>query len=159
MIACIALGSNLGDRRDHIERAIAEIAALPGVALRFASTIIETDPVGPPGQPAYLNAVVSVETTLDPRALLGALLEIERTHARVRRERWGPRTLDLDLLLHGDAVIDEPGLTVPHPALRARLFVLVPLAEIEPDRVDPSTGLRVHELLSRAKRPGLGATP
>lgn len=147
IVACIALGSNLGDRRGHIERAIGEIGSIEGVELRGVSSIIETDPVGPPGQPRYLNAAASVVTTLTPRALLGALLAIERSHGRERRERWGPRTLDLDIILYGDAVIDEPDLKIPHPGMKERGFVLVPLAEIEPGLVDPVTGRRVSELL------------
>ncbi|USN98606.1 MAG: 2-amino-4-hydroxy-6-hydroxymethyldihydropteridine diphosphokinase [Phycisphaeraceae bacterium] len=146
-IACIALGSNLGDRRATIAAAIEAIAALPGTTLRAASDIIETDPVGPPGQPNYLNAAVSIDTTLNPRELLEALLAIERTHGRERREWWGPRTLDLDLVLYADEVIDEPGLTVPHPSMRERLFVLEPLAQIEPGLVDPATGRSIRELL------------
>lgn len=147
IIACIALGSNLGDRGGHVERAIGEIGSLEGVLVRRVSSIIETDPVGPPGQSRYLNAAVSVETTLTARGLLDALLGIERAHGRERRERWGPRTLDLDIILFGDEMIDEPELKIPHPGMRERRFVLAPLAEIEPDLVDPETGRRVLELL------------
>ncbi|MBZ0173609.1 MAG: 2-amino-4-hydroxy-6-hydroxymethyldihydropteridine diphosphokinase [Phycisphaerales bacterium] len=149
VIACIALGSNLGDRRATLAAAVKAIAALPGTTLRKTSDIIETDPVGPPGQPNYLNAAASVETTLSPRELLEALLGIERAHGRERRERWGARTLDLDLVLYGDEVIDEPGLTVPHPSMRERVFVLAPLAQIEPGLIDPVTGRCIRELFER----------
>ncbi len=145
--ACIALGANLGDRRGAIRSAIDAIGALPGVLSSRASSVIETEPVGPPGQPMYLNAVVRVETTLGPRELLEALLAIEAGHGRERRERWGARTLDLDIVLFGDAVIDEPGLTVPHPRFRDRLFVLGPLAEVGGELVDPVTGKTIHALL------------
>lgn len=133
----IALGSNLGQRRSHIEDALTEIASLPGTELVRCSTIIETDPVGPAGQGAYLNAVAHVRTAIGARALLGALLEIESRHGRDRasERRWGARTLDLDILVYADQVIDEPGLTIPHPRLHERFFVLGPLCEIAPDLV------------------------
>ncbi|HHN77821.1 MAG TPA: 2-amino-4-hydroxy-6-hydroxymethyldihydropteridine diphosphokinase [Phycisphaerales bacterium] len=147
-IACIALGSNLGDRRAAIENASAKIATLPGTTPRAMSTLIETAPVGPPGQGDFLNAAASIETTLSPRALLDALLRIEQSLGRVRGRRWGPRTIDLDLILFGDLILDEPGLTVPHPMFRERLFVLGPLAEIEPGMTDPVTGRSVLQLLA-----------
>ncbi len=146
-IACIALGSNLGDRRAAIRAAVAAIAELHGTSIRAVSAPVETAPVGPPGQRDYLNAAASIETTLSPRDLLDALLRIEHDLGRVRRERWGPRTIDLDLILFGDRVTDEPGLTLPHPRFRERLFVLEPLAEIEPGLTDPVTGRSVLELL------------
>ena len=151
MLACIALGSNLsspaGDRAATIASAVRAIEGLPGVTLKAASEPIETEPVGPPGQGPYLNAAVSVLTTLGPRALLSALLEIERAHGRERRERWGARTLDCDLILFGDAVIHEPGLTVPHPEMAGRRFVLEPLASIEPGVVVPGDGRCIRDLL------------
>ena len=151
VLACIALGSNLpspaGDRAATIASAVRAIADLPGVTLKAASEPIETEPVGPPGQGPYLNAAVSVWTTLGPRELLTSLLEIERAHGRERRERWGARTLDCDLILFGDAVIHEPGLTVPHPEMANRRFVLEPLAAIEPDAVVPGLGRPIGDLL------------
>ena len=158
VLACIALGSNLhspaGDRAATITSAVRAIAALPRTTLRAASEPIETEPVGPPGQGPYLNAAVSVLTTLGPKELLEALLEIERAHGRERRERWGARTLDCDLILFGDAVIHEPGLTVPHPEMAGRRFVLEPLASIEPGVVVPGLNRTVGDLLDALRDPG-----
>lgn len=151
VLACIALGSNLhspaGDRAATIASAMRTIGDLPQTTLNAASEPIETEPVGPVGQGPYLNAAVSVTTTLGPREMLNALLGIERAHGRVRGERWGPRTLDCDLILFGDRVIDEPGLTVPHPELANRRFVLEPLAAIEPDAIVPGDGRCIREML------------
>lgn len=124
-----------------------DTAGIPGVRL---SPVIETEPVGPPGQGPYLNAAASFETTLTARTLLDRLLTIERRLGRDRAgtQRWGPRTIDLDLLLFGDSVINEPGLVVPHPRLTERRFVLGPLAAIEPDLIVPGTGRCVRELLA-----------
>ena len=146
MRAAIALGSNLGDRDATLRRAA---AALRGVLpdLRLSSTH-ETDYVGAgPAQPAYLNAVAVGETSLPARGLLEALLEIERQFGRERPYPDAPRTLDLDLILYGLDIIDEPGLVVPHPRFRQRRFVLEPLAEIAADWIDPVTGRTVDELL------------
>lgn len=142
----IALGSNLpgpiGEPHDAISWASRRIVSIPGVSMVRLSTIIRTEPVGPPGQPSYCNAALTClvdPARLAPRALLGSMLDIEREAGRDRatEPRWGPRTLDLDLLLYADCVIDEPGLTVPHPRMLDRLFVLQPLAEIAPDWVIP----------------------
>jgi len=141
-LAYIGFGSNLGDR----EQAILGAAGSLGV-LRL-STIRETEPWGVEDQPLFLNAVGEVETEESPRELLARLLAVERAHGRVRAERWGPRTLDLDLLVHGDAKLDEPGLAVPHPHLADRAFVLEPLAELAPDLDVPGMG-RVRDLLAR----------
>lgn len=118
----IALGSNLGDREQALAGARAAIGALPGTQLLAASPVEETAPLGPPGQGPYLNQMVLARTTLEPRALLEALLEIERRAGRVRRERWGPRTLDCDIVLFGDRTVREVGLTIPHPELSNRDF-------------------------------------
>lgn len=131
-IAAIGIGSNLGRRHATIHAAVRDLARVPEVRVIRLSSIIETDPVGPEGQGPYLNAVVLVQTTLEPQALLDAMLTIERSHGRdrAREQRWGPRTLDLDLLLFGDRRINEPGLIVPHPRMHERAFVLIPLREI-----------------------------
>ena len=141
----IALGSNLGDRAALLGVAVDAVAARIGPIVALSS-IYETAPVGGPEQGDYLNAVVIVDTVLDARAVLDGLLAIEGDHGRERRERWGPRTLDLDLLLYGTDTIDRTGLTVPHPELRRRRFVLEPLVEAWPDAVLPD-GTRVADLL------------
>jgi 2-amino-4-hydroxy-6-hydroxymethyldihydropteridine diphosphokinase len=143
---CVALGSNLDDPAGQVRRAFAELAALPKTGLVARSRLYRTAPVGPP-QPDYVNAAARLETRLDPDALFDGLLAIEAAHGRVRAERWGPRTLDLDLLVYGDAVIDTPRLTVPHPQLARRPFVLVPLAEVASDLIVPGLG-RVGDLLA-----------
>jgi 2-amino-4-hydroxy-6-hydroxymethyldihydropteridine diphosphokinase len=140
--AYVGVGSNLGDREETIRAAI---AALPDVVA--VSELRETDPVGVTDQPPFLNGAVALDTALAPRELLEALLAVERQLGRERRERWGPRTIDLDLLLYGCEAVDEPGLTVPHPRLHERRFALEPLAELEPDLVVPGRG-RVADLLS-----------
>ena len=147
---CLGLGSNLGDRRGHLEAALAALAAAPSVRVVAVSTFIETEPVGgPPGQPNYLNGAVVIETDLAPRALLALVKGIERDLGRREGPRWGPREIDLDILLCGDAVLESADLTIPHARLRERRFVLAPLSEIAPDAVDPVTGLTVRRLLAR----------
>jgi 2-amino-4-hydroxy-6-hydroxymethyldihydropteridine diphosphokinase len=129
--AFLGLGSNLGDRRGHLREAVAR---LPDVAA--VSPLYETDPVGgPPGQGAYLNCVVELRTARTPRELLAAAQAAEAAAARVRVERWGPRTLDVDVLLVGDDTVAEPDLTVPHPRMWQRGFVLVPLGDLAPELV------------------------
>ncbi|MFG0327903.1 MAG: 2-amino-4-hydroxy-6-hydroxymethyldihydropteridine diphosphokinase [Phycisphaerales bacterium JB037] len=150
VLAAIALGSNLGDRAATLDAAIAELSAHPEIRLIGLSAAFETEPVGPPGQGPYLNAAALLETSLSPRVLLELLLSIERSLGRVRTpgERWGPRTIDLDLLSFGAREVDEPGLTLPHPRLHERRFVLEPLAAIAPDLVIPGLGRTVAELLA-----------
>ena len=127
----IGLGSNLGDRAQHIRQALADLAEAGDIQVVACSTLHETDPVGgPPGQPTFLNAVAELATDLSPRQLLQRLLDVERRHGRVRSIPNGPRTLDLDLLLYADRVIDQPDLRVPHPRMWQRDFVMHPLAEI-----------------------------
>jgi len=138
--AYVALGANLGDRRRTIEFALERLAAVEGVELVRVSSLRETDPVGVVDQPRFLNGVAQVRTTLPARGLLEALLGVESSLGRVRGDRWGPRTIDLDLLLYDDAVVDEPGLRVPHPRLHERRFVLEPLAELDPALVVPGRG-------------------
>jgi len=131
--AWIGLGSNQDEPARQVARAFAELGALPGTRVLRRSRLYRTLPWGPvPGQPDYANAVAELETDLEPRALLAALLETEAVHGRVRRERWGPRTLDLDVLLYDDLAMDTTELTLPHPRLAERAFVLVPLAEVAP---------------------------
>jgi 2-amino-4-hydroxy-6-hydroxymethyldihydropteridine diphosphokinase len=147
--AYIALGSNLGDRRAHLEAAAAALGAAPGIRLIAVSPLVETEPVGgPPGQERFLNAAARIETDLAPEALLDVLKGIERRLGRRQGPRWGPREIDLDLLLYGDRRIQTDRLTVPHPQLRERRFVLEPLAAIAPDAVDPVTGRTVRQLLA-----------
>jgi 2-amino-4-hydroxy-6-hydroxymethyldihydropteridine diphosphokinase len=141
------------------------MAHLPGTVLRAAATPIQTAPVSDIPQGAFLNSAAVIETRLSPRHLLAALLEIERSRGRDRaaERRWGPRTLDLDLLLYGDLVLDVPGLTLPHPRLHERGFVLVPLAQIAPGWVVPTLGRTVRELLAEwsveSDRAGPAGTP
>jgi 2-amino-4-hydroxy-6-hydroxymethyldihydropteridine diphosphokinase len=151
--AMIGLGSNLGDRAALLDGALAALAATSGVRIVGVSSFCETEPVGgPPGQGPYLNAAAALETTLEPIDLLRALQAIEARFGRVRTVRWGERTLDLDLLLFDDRIIDSPELTVPHPRLAERRFVLEPLAEIAPDAVEPVTGRTVSGLLRELDR-------
>jgi 2-amino-4-hydroxy-6-hydroxymethyldihydropteridine diphosphokinase len=139
--AYVAVGSNLGDREATIARALELLDDPPALRLVRTAAVRETAPVGVVDQPPFLNTAVRLETMLRPRELLDRLLAIERRLGRVRTsERWGPRTLDLDLLLYGAAVVDEPGLTVPHPRLHERRFVLEPLNELAPDLVVPGRG-------------------
>jgi 2-amino-4-hydroxy-6-hydroxymethyldihydropteridine diphosphokinase len=149
--AYVGLGANLGDRESTIRRAIELLAAEPAVEVVAVSSLRETDPVGYAEQPRFLNGVAAVETGLGPRTLLDRLLAVERELGRVRDEgpRFGPRTIDLDLLLYGDEVLDEPGLTVPHPRLAERLFVLEPLYELDPELTLPD-GRAVRDLLAPA---------
>ena len=141
-IAFVGLGANLGDAAAMLREAIVGLDALPGTRLLRASKLYRTPAWGDADQPDFVNAVAMLETGLDPRSLLDELLGIERSHGRdrSRERRWGPRTLDLDLLLHGDLVVDEPGLRVPHPHLHERAFALLPLLEIAPEAVIPGLG-------------------
>ncbi|HEY3208996.1 MAG TPA: 2-amino-4-hydroxy-6-hydroxymethyldihydropteridine diphosphokinase [Actinomycetota bacterium] len=140
----VGLGSNLGDRLANLQEAVDRLGKTPGVHVIQTSRVYETDPVGP-AQPDYLNAVVMVETSLSARELLEACLGVERAMGRERRERWGPRNIDLDVLGYGREQIDEPGLQVPHPRMHERAFVLVPLLELEPDPALPG-GRRLADL-------------
>ncbi len=161
--AAIALGSNLGDRAALLRAAVRALALTPGVEVLRVSSLIETDPVGPGDQGAYLNGAVLASTSLDARALLVILHAIERAHGRdrTRTQRWGPRTLDLDLILFADQIIVEPGLRVPHPRLAQRLFVLTPLAEIGAPLTVPTTGKTIaqtrDDAMGAEQDPGAGA--
>ena len=146
--AYIGIGSNLGDRSANIAGAVALMLGLPRTRFLLCSPLIETEPVGSVGQGCFLNGVCVLRTGLSARALLEALLEIEHRLGRDRSSegRWGPRTIDLDLLVFGQEQIDEPGLCVPHPRLAERLFVLGPLAAVAPDLVVPGLGQSVRAL-------------
>lgn len=143
-VAYVGLGGNLGDAATTLRDALQALDALPGTRLLRASRLYRTRAWGNETQPDFINAVAMLETQLSARALLDGLLGVEREFGRTRAadgsDRWGPRTLDLDLLMHGDDVIDEPGLHVPHPHLHERAFALLPLVEIAPDVVIPGRG-------------------
>ena len=151
--AALALGGNLGDVTGAFAAALAALAADPRIATKLRSSIYRTPPWGKTDQPPFLNMAVVVETFLSPRELLDFCLSIEQTLGRERHELWGPRTLDIDVLTYGGAKIDEPGLTLPHPRIAERGFVLVPLAEIAPDLVIGDAS--VSELLVQADARGI----
>jgi 2-amino-4-hydroxy-6-hydroxymethyldihydropteridine diphosphokinase len=138
--AFVGIGSNLGDREENLRRAVELLSEDEGIDVTAVSVIRETAPVGPVEQGPFLNGAVQIETALGPRELLECLLDVEVRLGRVRDERWGPRTIDLDLLLYGDEVVDEPGLTVPHPRLHERRFALEPLADLAPSLEIPGKG-------------------
>ncbi len=156
--AVLGLGSNQGDRLATLQGAVDALAATPGVIPVAVSGVFETDPVGGPEQPDYLNAVLVVETTLTAPELLEQAHTIEHQHDRVRSERWGPRTLDVDLVAVGTEVIDEPDLVIPHPRAAQRAFVLVPWAHADPAASLPGHG-PVVELLSGLDVSGVRARP
>lgn len=146
MKAVIALGSNLGNRELYIDSAVAELAKI--IEITHLSTNHETDPVGGPEQPKYLNAVAIAETELDPRELLIVMLEIENKLGRKREVHWGPRTIDLDLIVFGDEIIDSEVLVLPHPRAHERKFVLEPWLEIDPNAYIPGIG-EIESILQR----------
>jgi 2-amino-4-hydroxy-6-hydroxymethyldihydropteridine diphosphokinase len=143
----VGLGSNLGEREATLWKALEGLGATEGIEVVAVSSFRETDPVGVVDQPRFVNAAAALETSLRPRELLERLLDVERSLGRDRavEERWGPRTVDLDLLLYGGESIDEPGLEVPHPRLAERAFVLEPLLELDPDLRLPD-GRRLRDL-------------
>jgi 2-amino-4-hydroxy-6-hydroxymethyldihydropteridine diphosphokinase len=152
--AFVSLGSNLGDRAGHLARALQRLAELPGTRVTALSPVFETDAVGPGPQGPHLNAVARLETSLEPRALLVALHAIEDEAGRQRGGvRWAARSLDLDLLLQGERVADEPDLVLPHPRITERAFVLEPLAALAPDRRHPVLGETFAVLAARVRDP------
>lgn len=156
-LAYVGIGSNLDGPKRQVRAAIDAIAQLPRSTFLRASRLYRSAPWGKADQPAFVNAAAAVATVLSPRELLDALLAIERAHGRARDgERWGPRVIDLDILVYGDARIDEPGLHVPHPHLAERAFVLLPLADLDADLEIPGQG-RVRALLERVD--ATGCTP
>jgi len=157
-IAYIGIGSNLDDPRSQVEQAIQELDSLSQTHCVLHSSLYQSEPLtldtSPQDQPDYINAVAKLETTLEPQALLAELHQLEARHGRVRGERWGSRTLDLDILLYDDRLIDTSELTVPHPGLYDRNFVLYPLAEIAPDLVISGAG-DIGGLITRCERGSL----
>src|SRR5260221_593149 len=150
--AYIALGSNIGDRQAFLQSALTVLRQQPGMRVVVVSRFWETAPVGGPSdQGPYLNAAAQLETDLDPRALLQVLLAVEKHLGRMRHEKNGPRTIDLDLLLFGDVIAHEPDLVLPHPRMHERLFVLGPLAEIAPTTVHPEFHRNMAELLAELR--------
>jgi 2-amino-4-hydroxy-6-hydroxymethyldihydropteridine diphosphokinase len=146
--AYIGIGSNLGDRETHIRRALAMLVETPGLEVRRISPMIDNPAVGGPGNaPPFLNAAVELITTLAPAALMRRLLEIEQAMGRVRREKWEPRNIDLDLLLFGNSIISTDTLIVPHPLMHERRFVLEPLAAIAPKAIHPALNMTVEGML------------
>lgn len=152
--AAIALGSNLGEPLTILNAALQTLAQTPGIQLDAHSPIYQTVAIGPP-QPDYLNACALISTCHDPKTLLSLFLEIEATFGRVRHERWGPRLLDLDLLLFDDLILEEPGLQIPHPRMAERAFVLVPLADVAPNWIEPSSGRSITTLLQQVDCSGV----
>jgi 2-amino-4-hydroxy-6-hydroxymethyldihydropteridine diphosphokinase len=144
----VALGSNLGDSYAILEAALKWLAIQPEISLQAQSPLYQTVAVGPP-QPDYLNCCALFATQLDPNRFLQVLLQTETEFGRVRRERWGPRLLDLDLLLFDDLIWQQPNLQIPHPRMAERAFVLVPLSDIAPDWIEPVSQLSIHELVGR----------
>jgi len=144
--AYLELGSNLGERFEHLRAGVSALAAAEGVRMVRVSGVYSSEPVGLSEQPEFLNIVVEIETELEPRRLLSLAREIEAGRGRERKERWGPRTLDVDILLYGDLELADPELTIPHPRMAERRFVLEPLCEIAPEAALPD-GTAVGELL------------
>jgi 2-amino-4-hydroxy-6-hydroxymethyldihydropteridine diphosphokinase len=144
--AFLALGSNLGDRLEFLRAAVRKLDSTPGIDVVRSSRVYETEPVGPP-QPPYLNAVIEAVTTLTPRELLEAARGVEDSLGRVRAERWGPRTIDVDILVYDEQTVVEPDLEIPHPRMHERGFVLVPLGELDADAMLPGgRRLSTHRL-------------
>ncbi|MER3442771.1 MAG: 2-amino-4-hydroxy-6-hydroxymethyldihydropteridine diphosphokinase [Meiothermus sp.] len=155
----VALGSNLGDRLEHLRQGVAQLERAASAQGLCKSPVYETDPVGgPPGQPPYLNAVVVFHSALEPSHLLELLLDIERREGRVRLEPSGPRTLDLDLLLCDGLRLELPGLALPHPRMHLRAFVLAPLADLTPGWIVPGLGQTVRALLAKVDTAGVRPT-
>jgi 2-amino-4-hydroxy-6-hydroxymethyldihydropteridine diphosphokinase len=162
----LALGANLGDRATTMQNALGELDTVTGIRVIAVSTFVQTAAVGGPPQPDYLNAVALAEVTLSPWELLDACHQVEARHGRRRTVRWGPRTLDLDIITYGDLRVSDPSLELPHPRVRERAFVLTPWLDVDPDAVlpDPDGPIRVSDLLSAAPgrlavRPWLGPGP
>lgn len=141
----LGLGSNMGDREGYLRKALDMISAIDGITVATVSSVYETEPVGGPEQRDYCNAVAAIETVLPPRRVLETVLQVEKSLGRIRETRWGPRTIDIDVLMAGDLVVREEGLDIPHSRYRERAFVLIPFAEIAPGERDPETGVTIGE--------------
>lgn len=152
--ALIALGSNLGDSRAILEAAIEKLNKKPGIQVKTHSSWYETPPLGPP-QPNYLNGCALLETEITPEELLTTLLDIEIEFGRIRREKWGPRIIDIDILLFDNLIQETPRLQLPHPQMRQRAFVMIPLAEIAPNWIDPITGKTIAALAKNIDATGI----
>ena len=150
----LGLGSNLGERHVLLNRAVSEVKLIPSTRVVWGSSVYETTPYGNPDQPLYLNAALEVETGLLPGELLSALKAIESKLGRTKEERWAPREIDLDILLYDGLVVKEPEVSVPHPELEKRRFVLVPLQELDPDVVHPVNGMTARELAAACRDTG-----
>lgn len=148
----LSLGSNLGDRAQQLREAVYALRTLGQITA--LSSVYETEPVGELNQPAFLNAIVEIKTALEPLELLNAVKAIENALGRTPRQPWGPREIDIDIILHGGHRFAAPALTLPHPEFRNRRFVLAPLAEIAPDLTDPVSGTRIADLLARPEAQG-----
>lgn len=155
MIAYIAIGSNLGDRIANVKKAVLRAADEVKATLVLLSSFYETEPWGMKEQGAFVNAVMGVETELAPAALLAHLKSVEAGMGRQETERWGPRTIDLDIIFYGDLVVGEDGLTIPHPSAHERAFVMVPLAEIAPEFKHPVLGRTVSEIAGSLDKTGV----
>ncbi|MGB3559916.1 MAG: 2-amino-4-hydroxy-6-hydroxymethyldihydropteridine diphosphokinase [Geitlerinemataceae cyanobacterium] len=153
-MSAIALGSNLGDSHATLEAAVTTLEGTSGITVKACSNWYKTAPIGP-SQPDYLNGCALLEVQLSPQELLRTLLAIEDKFNRVRQERWGPRTLDLDVLLFGDLILETPDLQIPHPRMNERAFVLVPLTEIAPDWIEPVSGKTIAQLVEKVDRSGV----
>jgi 2-amino-4-hydroxy-6-hydroxymethyldihydropteridine diphosphokinase len=148
IVAYISLGSNLGDRLGYINRALGKLKEREDIKIIKVSSFYETEPVGYKEQGKFINAVLALETNLQPYELLQVLQSIETDLDRVRTRRWGPRTIDLDILFYGDQILNDPDLTIPHPRVTERAFVLFPLAEIAPSLLHPITGKSISSHLN-----------
>ena len=145
--AYLGLGSNIGDRKQQLLKAIDLIGNIKGIKVTKQSSIYETAPIGYPDQPNFLNLCLEIETELSPQQLLKHCLDIEQQLHRVREIRWGPRTLDIDILLYSDDIIETDNLSVPHPRMQERAFVLIPLNDIASDKKDPRLNQKIHDLV------------